>query len=188
MPDTLRILALCGSLRKGSYNRSLLRALEETPPPGCVIEEASVAELPLFNQDLESALPPPVQKLKHLVKASDAVLFCSPEYNYSIPGPLKNAIDWASRPYGDNSWKGKPAAVLSASPGMLGGARMQYQLRQCFVFLEMPAFGPPEFMLPKAATKFNEQGRLSDPESRRLLEGFMSSFVAWASAQKRAAP
>ncbi len=119
-------------------------------------------------------------ELKAKVRAADAILFATPEYNYSIPGVLKNAIDWASRPYGDNAWQGKPVAVMGASIGILGTARAQYHLRQCFVFLNMYPVNQPEVMIGGAAPRFNERGELTDETSKELIRKLLAELMAWA--------
>ncbi len=170
---------MSGSLRKGSFNTMLLNAAVDLMPEGAKIEIVEIRDLPLFDADLESNMPQVVLDLKAKIKAADGILFVSPEYNYSIPGGLKNAIDWVSRPYGDNSFEGKPAAIMSASSGMLGGARMQYHLRQTFVFLNMHAFNRPEIMVPFANTKFDERGTLIDQPTIDHIKPFLESFVEW---------
>jgi chromate reductase, NAD(P)H dehydrogenase (quinone) len=174
------ILGICGSLRKGSYNRMLLNAAKGLSPGGVTLDEVKIDELPLFNADLESNLPQSVKYLKAKIKAADAILFISPEYNYSIPGVLKNAIDWASRPYPDNSWAGKPVAIMGVSGGMLGTARMQYHLRQVFVFLDMHPVNKPEVMVGMAAQKFDKDGKLTDETARKLTAQLLENLVTWA--------
>src|SRR4051794_13343572 len=173
----LTILGIAGSLRKASFNRALLRAAGELAPPDVTIESFDLSPIPPFNEDIE--LPPPasVIDLKARIRAADAILFATPEYNYSIPGVLKNAIDWASRPYGDNAWSGKPAAVMSASVGNLGGVRAQYHLRQVFVFLNVHDMKQPELMIASAAHKFDAQGNLSDERTREYMRKFLAAFV-----------
>ena len=135
--DKLHILGFAGSLRTGSYNRALLRAAAGVVPEDASLETFDLGGVPPFNQDLENQPPDAVREFKARIRAADALLIVTPEYNYSIPGVLKNAIDWASRPHGDNAFDGKPVALMSASTGMLGGARAQYHLRQTFVTLNM---------------------------------------------------
>src|SRR5687767_273497 len=131
------ILGIPGSLRKASYNKAALRAAQALVPAGTTLEIFELDGIPPFNQDDEQNPPPRVTELKARIRAADAVLICTPEYNYSVPGVLKNAIDWASRPYGDSAWTGKPVAIMGASVGVLGTARAQYHLRQMCVFLDM---------------------------------------------------
>jgi len=146
----MHILGIAGSLGKQSYNRSLLEAALELIPAGCTLEIFDIKDIPLYNQDEETNLPPAVSLFKNKVKAAHAILIATPEYNYSIPGVLKNALDWGSRPYGDNSWNNKPVAIMGASSGMLGTARAQYHLRQVFITLNMHAFNRPELMIGSA--------------------------------------
>jgi chromate reductase len=136
--------------------------------------------IPLFNGDLESSPPESVKEFKRKIKAADALLIVTPEYNYSIPGVLKNAIDWASRPYGDNAFEGKPVAMMSASTGMLGGARAQYHLRQSFVFLNMYPVNKPEVFVSFASQKFDDKGRLLDKQTKELVSELLDNLVAWA--------
>ena len=163
MNKPLTILGIAGSLRKNSYNRAALRAAQQLAPEGAKIEIFELDGLPVFNQDDEQNPPEKVKQLKAQIRAADAILFVTPEYNYSIPGGLKNAIDWASRPYGDSAWQGKPVAVMSASVGPFGAARAQYHLRQSFVFLDMLALNKPEVMIGNASQKFDEAGEPGRP-------------------------
>src|SRR5918998_563372 len=137
MSKPVRILGIAGSLRRQSYNRAALRAATQLVPEGATIEIFEFDGIPPFSEDDERDPPAEVVELKRLIREADAVLFVTPEYNYSVPGVLKNAIDWASRPYGDSAWEGKPAAVMGASVGSIGTARAQYHLRQVMVFLNM---------------------------------------------------
>jgi len=153
MNGLVTILGFAGSLRKNSYNKALLRAAAELVPEDAELEIFDLEGIPLFNQDLETQIPEKVKEFKVKIKAADAILIVTPEYNSSFPGVLKNAIDWASRPYGDNSFEGKPVAVMSASVGMLGGVRAQYHLRQTFVFLNMYPVNKPEVIVTFALRK-----------------------------------
>jgi len=175
----IAILGIAGSLRQASYNRAALRAAERLVPEGARLDIFDLAGIPLFNQDDEKNLPPRVVELKRSIRAADAVLLATPEYNYSMPAVLKNAIDWASRPYGDNSWDGKPVALMGASPGSLGTARAQYQLRQLFVALNMPALNRPEVLISNAAERFDEQGNLKDESTGRHIRNLLESLVEW---------
>ena len=179
MNDPVRILGIAGSLRQGSYNKSTLRAAIELAPEGAVIEEFDISGLPGFNQDDEQNPPEKVAELKRRIRESDAILFVTPEYNYSVPGVLKNAIDWASRPYGDSAWAGKPAAVMGASIGMIGTARAQYHLRQMFVFLNMYPINQPEVMIANCMDSFDEQGNLTNQTSRDLIAALLEELVKW---------
>ncbi len=179
MENALTILGIPGSLRRNSYNRAALRAAQELVPEGVQIEIFELHGIPPFNQDEEGQAPAQVSLLKTRIRAADAILFATPEYNYSIPGVLKNAIDWASRPYGDNAWDGNPVAVMGASPGATGTARAQYHLRQVFVFLNMHALNRPEVMIANAAQCFDEQGNLVDENARKHIRILLESLVQW---------
>jgi len=159
-------------------------AAQALVPAGAALEIFELEGIPPFNQDQEKQPPTRVTELKAKVRAADAILFATPEYNYSIPGVLKNAIDWASRPYGDNAWQGKPVAVMGASVGILGSARAQYHLRQCFVFLNMYPVNQPEVLIASAAQRFNERGELTDETSRELIRKLLAELVAWTKRLK----
>lgn len=180
MPAQIKILGFAGSLRKNSYNKMLLRAATELVPTEAVLEVFDLNGIPLFNQDLETDLPQRVREFKAKIRGSDAILIATPEYNFSVPGVLKNAIDWASRPYPDNSFEGKPVAVMSASIGMLGGARAQYHLRQSFVFLNMYPVNLPEVIVTFASQKFDLNGRLIDEASRKYTKQLLENLVSLA--------
>jgi chromate reductase len=184
MEKQIIILGLAGSLRKGSYNKALLRAAAELVPKGAKLEIFDIEGIPLYNQDLEYEMPAKVKEFKAKIRSADAILVATPEYNYSIPGVLKNAIDWASRPPGDNSFEGKPVAVMSASIGMLGGARAQYHLRQVFVTLNMHPINKPEVIVPFAKDKFDENGRLKDDTTRTRIRELLENLVAWTKKLK----
>ena len=179
MDSVISILGFGGSLRKGSYNRALLTEAMDLTPKDSKIEIFELEGIPLFNQDQEHSPPERVKEFKGKIKAADAILIATPEANYSIPGVLKNAIDWASRPYGDNAFEGKPVAIMSASIGMLGGARAQYHLRQSFVFLDMHPVNSPEVFVTMAGQKFNEHGRLTDEKAKELIKELLEALVAW---------
>lgn len=170
----MKVLGIAGSLRKKSYNRALLRAAQELAPSGMQIETFELDGIPGFSEDDEANPPKVVVDFKARIRAADAILIVTPEYNYSIPGVLKNAIDWASRPYGDSAWTGKPVAVMGASIGTMGTARAQYHLRQVFVFLDMHPVNMPEVMVFNASQNFDEQGHLTNERFqasiRKLLE------------------
>jgi chromate reductase len=177
MADQVTILGIAGSLRKTSWNRGALRAAQQLCPEGAKIEIFDLDGIPGFNQDEERNPPPKVVELKQRIRAADALLFATPEYNYGLPGVLKNAIDWASRPYGDNAWNGKPAAILSAAMSMGGGVRAQYQLRQSFVFLNVEAVLQPEVAIGNATERFDEQGNLKDETSKKLIRQLLQNLV-----------
>jgi len=179
MAEPVKILGFVGSLRKASYNKALMRTAMQLLPEGAKLEVFDLAEFPLFNQDFERTPPEIVKQFKAKIRAADAILMASPEYNYSIPGVLKNAIDWASRPPTDNVFDGKPVAVMSASTSKLGGARMQYHLRQSFVWLNMYPINRPEFMLANAAAYFDNEGNLKDEDTRNRLKDLLEALVQW---------
>jgi chromate reductase len=180
MNKPFTILGIAGSLRKTSYNRAALRAAQELVPEGVTLEIVDLEGIPPFNQDDEAHPPERVGQLKQRIRAADAILIVTPEYNYSIPGVLKNAIDWASRPYGDSAWEGKPVAVMGASVGAMGTARAQYHLRQVFVFLNMYPLNRPEVMISNAAQRFDEKGNLKDEETKSHIQKLLQALVAWA--------
>jgi len=175
----VHILGIAGSLRRASYNRAALRAARELVPDNAKLDIFELDGIPCFNQDDELQPPARVIELKTRVRAADAILFVTPEYNYSIPGVLKNAIDWASRPYGDSAWTGKPVAVMGASIGMFGTARAQYHLRQVFVFLNMHPLNQPEVMIAKAAERFDANGNLTDEKTKDLIRQLLQDLFAW---------
>lgn len=177
MADQIRILGIAGSLRKASYNRGALRAAQQLCPEGAKIEVFELDGIPPFNQDEERNPPQKVIDFKQKIRAADAILLVTPEYNYGMPGVLKNAIDWASRPYGDNAWNGKPCALMSAAMSMGGGVRAQYQLRQAFVFLNMEAVLQPEVAIGNATERFDEQGNLKDETSKKLIGQLLQNLV-----------
>jgi chromate reductase len=182
--DTMKILGLSGSLRKGSYNGMVLRAAGEVLPDGATLEIAGIGDLPLYDDDLRQAgYPAPVQRLRHQIATADAVLFVTPEYNYSIPGVLKNAIDWASRPP-EQPFNEKPVAIMGASMGLLGTARAQYHLRQMLVFLNAHPINKPEVMISQVQTKFDPDGRLTDEPTREFIRALLTALVAWTARIK----
>jgi chromate reductase len=184
MDTPITVLGICGSLRKLSINRGLLRAAHELAPEGVTVETFDLSGIPPYNQDDEATPPAIVAEFRARIRAADAVLFATPEYNYSIPGVLKNAIDWASRPYGDSAWAGKPAAIMGASPGMQGTSRAQYHLRQCFVFLDMHTVNRPEVMIPLSGQHFNAEGNLADEKSRQLIANLVAALASLARRPK----
>jgi len=179
MERMINILGFAGSLRKGSYNKALLSAAQELVPKGAAVETFDLEGIPPFNQDMENQPPEKVKEFKARIRAADAILIATPEYNYSIPGVLKNAIDWASRPYGDNAFEGKPAAVMGASIGMLGTARAQYDLRRSFVFLNMYLLNQPEVMVPFAQDKIDKDGKVTDLKAREKIKELLQSLIIW---------
>ncbi|HEX7813289.1 MAG TPA: NAD(P)H-dependent oxidoreductase [Burkholderiales bacterium] len=183
MADKIDILGIAGSLRKASFNKSVLRAAQKLVPADAMIEIFDLEGIPGFNQDEEKNPPARVAALKAKAKAADAILFVTPEYNYSIPGVLKNAIDWASRPYGDSAWAGKPVAIMGASVGVIGTARAQYHLRQTFVFLDMDPVNQPEVMI-NATQSLDGQGNLTDDKTKELIVKLLQELVKKARAGK----
>ena len=182
----VRILGIAGSLRRGSYNRAALRAAQALVPAGAELDIFELDGIPVFNQDEEQNRPAKVTELKARVRAADAILIVTPEYNYSFPGVLKNAINWASRPYGDSAWDGKPVALMGASVGALGTARAQYHLRQCFVFLNMFPLNQPEVMISNAAERFDAAGNLVDEKVRDRIRELLKSLVLWTRQLQKA--
>src|SRR5918992_414667 len=179
MSQPIRILGIAGSLRRASYNRAALRAAMELVPQDAVLDIFELDGIPGFNQDEEQNPPPKVVDLKRRIREADAILIVTPEYNYSIPGVLKNAIDWASRPYGDSAWNGKPVAVMGAAVGTIGTARAQYHLRQVFVFLNMFPINQPEVMISNAGERFDAQGNLKDETTKKLMRQLLQSLADW---------
>jgi chromate reductase len=179
MTQPVRIFGVAGSLRAKSYNRAALRAAVELAPSDATIDVFDIDGLPGFSEDIEQDPPAKVVDMKRRIRAADAVLIVTPEYNYSVPGVLKNAIDWASRPYGDSAWTGKPAAIMGASVGTLGTARAQYHLRQVCVFLDMHPLNRPEVMIADAASRFDADGKLTHPKTRELIGKLLAGLVAW---------
>lgn len=180
MENKLKIFGFAGSLRKDSYNKALLRAALDLVPEDVILEIFEINEIPPFNQDIESDMPQKVKDFKSKLREADAILIATPEYNYSIPGVLKNAIDWASRPYGDNPFDEKPVAIMSASIGMLGGARAQYHLRQTFVFLNMHPINRPEVIVTFAQDKFDTNGKLIDQNTKKIITQLLKNLMGWA--------
>ncbi|HSU87007.1 MAG TPA: NAD(P)H-dependent oxidoreductase [Chthoniobacterales bacterium] len=179
MNKPITILGIAGSLRRQSYNRSALRAAQQLVPEGAALDIFELDGIPGFNQDEEQNPPAKIVELKKRVRAANAILFVTPEYNYSVPGVLKNAIDWASRPYGDSAWDGKPAAIMGASIGNIATARAQYHLRQMFVFLNIFPLNQPEVMIGNAAERFDENGNLTDETTKDYIRKLLQSLVEW---------
>ncbi|MBK9163494.1 MAG: NAD(P)H-dependent oxidoreductase [Acidobacteria bacterium] len=183
--ETIKILGIAGSIRKASLNRAALRAAAEFLPEGAELTTFEIDEIPPFNQDSEANPPVVVADLKSAIRDADAILFVSPEYNYSIPGVLKNAIDWASRPYGDSAWDGKPAAIMGVSGGALGTARMQYDLRKVMVFLNMYPLNRPEVMIGNSGERFDDEGNLTDDSTRKIMAKQLAALVEWTRKLKK---
>ena len=176
----LDVLGIAGSLRAGSFNRSLLRAAQELAPAGMQITAFDLAPIPLYNADVEAkGDPEPVAALKSAIRQADALLIATPEYNFGVPGVLKNAIDWASRPPGKSVLEGKPAALLGATPGHGGTARAQLALRQSFVFTRTAVLPGPEVLVAEAPERFGEDGTLRDESTRKHVRDLLERLVRW---------
>ena len=186
MADTdLKVLGICGSLRKKSFNMAALRAAGDLLPPGMSLHITSIADLPMFNQDvLDAGMPEPVKRFRTEVAQADGVLIASPEYNFSVTAPLKNAIDWASRPP-DQVWQDKPIAIFAATPGPLGGARVQYDLRRILGQIWGHVLPRPEVFIGLAPSKFDADLRLTDETTRKFLTDLLVGFKAWIIRMQR---
>jgi chromate reductase len=186
MASAANVVVLVGSLRKESLNRKIANALIALNAAPLKFEFAELGHLPLYNQDLDGENPPsPWVTFRQQIKSADAILFVTPEYNRSVPGALKNALDVASRPYGKSTWDGKPVAVISVSPGVIGAFGANQHLRQSFVFLNMPAMQQPEAYIGGAANLFDAEGRLNNESTRDFLSKFVQSFAAWIKANRK---
>ena len=176
----MKFLGICGSLRRESFNRKLLRAAIEMLPEGHTIEVFDLAPIPLYNNDVyELGFPPPVVAFREAVRGADALLIATPEYNYSVPGVLKNAIDWASRPPRGSALHHEPVALMGASPGGFGTVRSQLALRQVFLFTKSIVLPEPELYVSAAHEKFDRDGNLEDDETRRRIRALLEALVAW---------
>src|ERR1700686_3564303 len=177
--SSVSVLGICGSLRKGSYNRAALNTAIELKPAGMTVTVADISQIPLYNEDVRAqGFPPPVETLRRQIAEADALLFACPEYNYSMSGVLKNAIDWASRPP-DQPFAGKPIAILGAAAGMAGSARAQYDLRRSCIFLDIHPLNKPEVLIGQAQTKFDAAGRLTDDVARGLISDMLVALEKW---------
>ena len=175
----ITIFGFAGSLRKDSYNKMLLKAAKGFMPEDCNLDIFDLEGIPPFNQDLEANPPERVKEFKVKIKNADAILIVTPEYNYSMPGVLKNALDWASRPYGDNVFYGKPGAIMGGSIGMLGTARAQYHLRQVCVFLNILLLNQPEVMVPFIDKKVDENGNITDEVTLTRIKELVDALIKW---------
>jgi chromate reductase, NAD(P)H dehydrogenase (quinone) len=183
----MNVIGISGSLRKGSFNTAALRAAQGLAPEGMTIEVAQIGDLPLYNDDVRAAgFPPPAERLRAQIAAADAVLLVTPEYNYSISGVLKNAIDWASRPP-NQPFEAKPVAIMGASPGLFGSARAQYHLRQMLIFLNAMPLNRPEVMIGQAQNKFDADGNLTDEPTREFIRKLLVALRDWTDRLKRSA-
>jgi len=176
------VVVIVGSVRRESLNLKLAQALAALAPDSLKLEIVPVRGLPLYNPDLDATPPPEWTAFKARVKKADAVLFVTPEHNRSVPAALKNALDMASRPNGGNAWEGKPAAIISASPGAIGGFGANHHLRQSLVFLNMPAMPQPEAYIGHADKLFGEDGKLNNEGTGKFLKGFLAAFEKWIAA------
>ncbi|MDX1660787.1 MAG: NAD(P)H-dependent oxidoreductase [Gemmatimonadota bacterium] len=175
--ESVRVAAFAGSLRKGSFNKALVRAATELAPRTMTIEVVDLGEVPLYDADVEAeGDPEPVRALKRAIGEADGLLIATPEYNHGLPAVTKNAVDWASRPPRDSVLNGLPVAVMGATPGGWGTARAQSILRQSFVFTDSPCMRKPEMLVARAREKFDDDGRLTDEKTRKYLKGFLESF------------
>ena len=185
MSNAVDVAVVVGSLRKDSWTRKVAAAAIAMAPPTLKMAMVEIGQLPLYNQDDDAKPPAASAAFKAKIQAAQAVLFATPEYNRSVPGVLKNAIDIASRPYGHSAWDGKPAAVISVTPGGLGAFGANHHLRQSMVFLNMPAMPMPEAYISHAATLFDEAGALKNDDTRAFLQKFVAAFAAWVEANRR---
>ncbi len=176
---TRDVAVLVGSLRKGSFNRKTALVLADLARPKLALDIVEIRELPLYDQDLDEQPPVAWTRFRERIRGADGVLFVTPEYNRSVPGVLKNAIDVGSRPYGKSAFAGKPAAIISVSPGAVGGFGANHHLRQSLVFLDMPAMQQPEAYVGGAAKLFDESGALVNESTRAFLKTFVDAFAAW---------
>lgn len=174
-----RIAVIVGSLRRESINRKLADAVQKMGPAELSFQQLRIDDLPLYNQDDDANQSDTVKRLKAEIASSQGLLFVTPEYNRSMPGVLKNAIDHASRPYGQNAWSGKPGGVLSASIGKPGGAMAQQHLRNCLAYLDVPTLGQPEAFIHVPKGFFDATGNIADPDTQKFLQGWMDRYVAW---------
>ncbi len=173
------VAVLVGSLRRESYTRKIALAIAGLAPPTLRLEIVEIRDLPLYDQDLDGQPPAPWTAFRRRITGADAILFATPEYNRSVPGVLKNAVDVGSRPYGAGALNGKPAAIVSVSPGALGAFGANHHLRQSLVFLGMPAMAQPEAYVGNVATLLDAQGRLTNDGTREFLRKFVDAFAAW---------
>jgi chromate reductase len=185
MADTLSIITICGSLRKGSYNRIVMNGLPGLAPEGMQIKEAPpFSDFPLYNADIQNStgFPGPVQSLADAIRAASGVIICTPEYNFGIPGALKNAIDWVSR-LQNQPFAGKPVALQSASPGPVGGARVQYDLRRTMVFLDALALNKPEIFIGNCAQRIDDKtGQITDEATKNFIKQQLAAFAKFIAA------
>ncbi|MDB6053762.1 MAG: hypothetical protein JWN25_1285 [Verrucomicrobiales bacterium] len=174
---SITVAAFSGSLRKESFTTKLVKAFQKNAPQGVTVEIVDIGKLPLLNEDLETNLPEPVRDLHASIERADAILLATPEYNRSYSPVIKNALDWGSRPAGENRWEKKPTAVVGCTPYAMGAFGAQHHLRQVLVYLDMPALQQPEFYLAKVAEKFNDKGELTDDHTREKIKELWAAFI-----------
>ncbi|KVD49962.1 NADPH-dependent FMN reductase [Burkholderia sp. MSMB1072] len=181
-----RIAVVVGSLRSASTNRALAHAVISLAPADFSFEFVEIGELPLYSQDYDADFPEVAKRFKQSIEAADALLFVTPEYNRSIPGVLKNALDWGSRPWGSNSWSGKPGAVLGTSPGAVGTALAQQHLRNVLAYLDVKTLGQPEMFIKHDPARIDDQGQIVSEDTRKFLQGFVDRYAGWVRLLKSA--
>jgi chromate reductase len=180
-----QIAAVIGSIRRESYNRRLAAALKKLAPEGFQFKDVRIDDLPLYNQDLDGNQPAEVGRLKSEISAADGVIFVTPEYNRSVPGVLKNAIDHGSRPYGQSAWAGIPAGVIGISPGAAGTCMAQQHLRNMLAYLDMPTMGQPEVFLRFQEGFFDSNGDIAEARTRQFVQGWMDRYAAWVASHSK---
>ncbi|PVX78993.1 NADPH-dependent FMN reductase [Paraburkholderia unamae] len=178
-----KIAVVVGSLRKDSFNRQLAHAVTSLAPADFTFDYLDIGVLPLYSQEYDADYPEAARRFKQQIEAADALLFVTPEYNRSIPGVLKNAIDWGSRPWGTNSWGGKPGAVLGTSPGAIGTALSQQHLRNVLAYLDVALLGQPEMFIKHDVSRINEKGEIVSDDTRKFLQTFVDAYAAWVKRQ-----
>lgn len=179
MARKYKVAVLVGSLRKGSFNRMMANAAAKLAPESLELKVVEIGDLPLYNQDLDNNAPAAWTNFRQAIKSSDALLFVTPEYNRSVPGALKNAIDVGSRPYGQSAFAGKPGAVISVSPGAIGAFGANHHLRQSLVFLDVPTMQQPEAYIGGASKMFDESGNMTNDSTKEFVQKFMNAFAGW---------
>ncbi|GAB7523361.1 NADPH-dependent FMN reductase [Paraburkholderia sp. 2C] len=179
-----QIAVIVGSLRRESFNRQLAHALISLAPTEFKFEFVEIGNLPLYNQEYDADFPEPARHFKRQIESADALLFVTPEYNRSMPGVLKNALDWGSRPWGHSSWGGKPGAVCGTSPGAMGSALAQQHLRNVLAYLDVPTMGQPEIFVKHDPSRIDANGAIVNDDTREFLQTFVDTFVAWVKKHK----
>jgi chromate reductase, NAD(P)H dehydrogenase (quinone) len=179
----MKILGIGGTLRKGSFSKSLLLEAQVLAPKDTVIEITEIGDFPLYNPDIP--MPDKVKEFKEKIKQADALLFSTAEYNYSVPGALKNAIDWGSRPFGDNSFEDKPAAIISESTGLNAGTKAYFHLRQMMIYLNVHVLNKPEVWIPNIKEKIDPSGKITDEHTKEKLIGLINALIKWSERLNR---